>query len=50
VEAAVRVLSGDKVPAEIMLPVEVVDRDNCEAWDLPYAQRPLPDWSAYVSG
>jgi ribose transport system substrate-binding protein len=50
VEAAARVLSGEKVPAEIMLPVEVVDRGNCEAWDLPYAQRPLPDWAAYVSG
>jgi ribose transport system substrate-binding protein len=50
VEAAARVLSGEKVPAEIMLPVEVVDRGNCEAWDLPYAQRPLPDWAKYVSG
>jgi ribose transport system substrate-binding protein len=50
VEAAVRVLSGEKVPAEIVLPVEVVDRGNCEAWGLPYAQRPLPDWAAYVSG
>ena len=37
VEAAVRVLSGEKVPAEILLPVEVVDRSNCDAWDLPYA-------------
>ncbi len=50
VEAAIRVLSGEKVPAEIVLPVEIVDRANCAAWDLPYAQRPLPEWSAYVSG
>jgi ribose transport system substrate-binding protein len=48
VEAAVRVLSGDTVPSEILLPVEVVDRFNCGAWDLPYAQRPLPDWADYV--
>ena len=48
VEAAVRVLSGDTVPSEILLPVEVVDRSNCGAWDLPYAQRPLPDWADYV--
>jgi ribose transport system substrate-binding protein len=48
VEAAVRVLSGETVPAEIVLPVEVVDRANCAAWDLPYAERPLPEWSAYV--
>jgi ribose transport system substrate-binding protein len=50
VEAAVRVLSGEKVPAEIVLPVEVVDRANCDAWDLPYARRPLPDWATCVSG
>ncbi|TMJ73551.1 MAG: sugar ABC transporter substrate-binding protein [Alphaproteobacteria bacterium] len=50
VEAAVRVLSGERVPAEILLPVEVVDRTNCAAWDLPYEQRPLPEWSAYVRG
>jgi ribose transport system substrate-binding protein len=50
VEAAVRVLSGERVPAEILLPVEVVDRTNCAAWDLPYAQRPLPEWAAYVRG
>ena len=49
VEAAIRVLSGERVPAEIVLPVEVVDRANCEAWDLPYEHRPLPDWSTYVS-
>jgi ribose transport system substrate-binding protein len=50
VEAAVRVLSGETVPAEILLPVEVVDRTNCDAWDLPYARRPLPDWADYVKG
>jgi ribose transport system substrate-binding protein len=50
VEAAVRVLSGERVPSELILPIEVVDRSNCDAWDLPYAQRPLPNWAAYVSG
>jgi ABC-type sugar transport system substrate-binding protein len=50
VEAAVRVLSGQAVPGEIMLPVEIVDRGNCAAWDRPYEQRPLPEWSAYVTG
>jgi ribose transport system substrate-binding protein len=49
VEAAVRVLSGEKVPTEITLPVEVVDAGNCAAWDLPYADRPLPDWSVCVA-
>ncbi len=47
-EAAVRVLQGETVPAEIMLPVEVVDSSNFAAWDLPYAERHLPDWDAHV--
>jgi ribose transport system substrate-binding protein len=48
VEAACRVLSGETVPAEIMLPAQIVDRSNCRAWDLPYAERPLPDWEGCV--
>lgn len=47
-EAAVRILRGEEVPAEVMLPVEIVDRANCAAWDRPYAERPLPDWDAHV--
>jgi len=47
-EAAIRVLSGESVPGEIMLPVEVVDRGNCRAWDRPYQDRPLPEWDALV--
>jgi len=41
-EAAVRYLRGEQVPREIMLPVEIVDRANCAAWDLPFETRPLP--------
>jgi len=41
-------LRGETVPAEILLPVEVVDRANCGARDLPYAERSLPEWSHYV--
>ncbi len=48
VEAAVRVLNGEKVPAQVMLPVEVVDRSNCVSWDRPYEERPLPEWNACV--
>jgi ribose transport system substrate-binding protein len=49
-EAAVRLLAGERIPQEIMLPVEVVDRSNCGAWDRPYGERALPEWSAYVKG
>jgi ribose transport system substrate-binding protein len=40
-ECAIRHLRGEKVPAEISLPVAIVDRDNCHLWDRPYEQRPL---------
>lgn len=41
-ECAVRHLRGERVPANIELPAEIVDRHNCEAWDLPYEQRLMP--------
>ena len=47
-EAAVRYLNGETVPHEIMLPVEIVDRANCAAWDLPFEARALPEWDAIV--
>ena len=47
-EAAVRYLNGETVPREIMLPVEIVDRANCAAWDMPFEARALPTWDAIV--
>jgi ribose transport system substrate-binding protein len=41
-ECAVRHLRGEAVPAKIELPVEIVDRGNCQRWDLPFEQRPMP--------
>jgi len=49
VEAAVRVLKGGSVPSELVLPAEIVDRFNCEAWDRPYEARPLPEWHRLVA-
>jgi ribose transport system substrate-binding protein len=43
-EAAIRHLRGERVPAEILLPVQVVDAANCAAWDRPLAERALPSW------
>jgi len=34
-EAAIRHLRGETVPAEIILPVQVVDRTNYQPWDRP---------------
>ncbi|WP_417670394.1 sugar ABC transporter substrate-binding protein [Roseibium sp.] len=45
-EAAIRMLSGKSVPKVIELPAEIVDARNCDLWDRPYEERPLPDWAA----
>jgi ribose transport system substrate-binding protein len=44
VEAAVRHLRGEKIPADIILPVEIVDRSNYAAWDRPLDERECPRW------
>ncbi len=49
VQAAVRILKGQAVPTEIELPAEIIDSENCEVWDLPYDQRPLPEWEMITS-
>jgi ribose transport system substrate-binding protein len=41
-ECAIRHLRGQPVPAEIALPVQIVDRRNFHLWDLPYGERSLP--------
>jgi ribose transport system substrate-binding protein len=40
-ECALRHLRGEKVPATIELPVQIVDRSNCQQWNRPYAERPV---------
>jgi ribose transport system substrate-binding protein len=49
-EAALRHLRGQPVPAEIMLPVQVVDRANCGPWDRPLEARECPRWEDAVRG
>lgn len=48
VQAAVRILDGLPVPELIELPAEIVDASNCDAWDRPYEERPLPLWENVV--
>jgi ribose transport system substrate-binding protein len=43
-EAAVRHLRGEAIPSEIILPVQVVDADNCAHWKRPFEQRLCPSW------
>ena len=47
-EAAIRHLRGERVPAEILLPVQVVDAANCEPWDCPLEERTAPRWEDVV--
>lgn len=47
-EAAIRHLRGERVPAEIILPVRIVDATNYQAWDRPFEERQCPGWDDVV--
>ncbi len=47
-EAVLRPLRREKVPAEVMLPVQIVDRTNYAHWDKPFAARECPRWEDVV--
>lgn len=46
--AVLRHLAGQKVPREIMVPAELIDRGNCARWKVPFAERPCPAWEEIV--
>ena len=48
--AALRHLRGEPVPREILLPAQVVDGANHQAWLVPIEDRPLPAWDAVIRG
>jgi ribose transport system substrate-binding protein len=43
--AAVRHLKKEPLPEKMMLPAEVIDKTNYEAWLVPVDQRTCPEWS-----
>ena len=47
-EAAIRHLHGERLPAEIILPVRIVDASNYEPWDRPFEERECPRWEDVV--
>lgn len=47
-EAAIRHLKGEKLPARILLPVDIVDRTNCDVWDKPFEARAPIRWDEVV--
>jgi ribose transport system substrate-binding protein len=46
--AAVRCLAGAPLPERIILPTEVIDRSNYQAWLTPVDQRTCPEWADVV--
>jgi ribose transport system substrate-binding protein len=48
-ECAIRHLQGEQVPGEIMLPAQIVDRDNYSFWNKPFAERECPSWREVVT-
>lgn len=48
-EAALRHLRGERVPREIILPVQIVDRANCAAWDKPWEDRVCLSWEGALA-
>jgi ribose transport system substrate-binding protein len=47
-QAALRHLKGEKLPDKIMLPAEIIDKTNYQAWMIPVADRPCPKWEDSV--
>jgi ribose transport system substrate-binding protein len=47
-EAAVRYLNGERVPKQILLPVQVVHKENCAPWDRSIEDRECPAWDSVV--
>ncbi|MBU2980196.1 sugar ABC transporter substrate-binding protein [Lentibacter algarum] len=49
VVAAARHLRGEEVPANISLPVVIVNQGNVDPWLLEPEQKPTPDWDAVIA-
>src|SRR4029077_1534324 len=46
--AAVRYLTHEPLPDKVILPAEIIDQSNYEAWLVPVEQRSCPEWSDFV--
>ena len=46
--AALRYLHRETLPDKVMLPAEIIDKSNYQAWLVPVAQRTCSDWAALV--
>jgi len=48
-EAAYRLLKGEKLPPELLLPVVLVDKSNAQAWNIAVEQRKPPVWEKVLA-
>ena len=48
-EAAYRILKGEKVPSELLLPVVLVDKSNAQVYNVPPEQRKPPVWDQVLA-
>jgi ribose transport system substrate-binding protein len=46
--AALRYLRHEQLPDKIMLPADVIDKSNYQAWLVPVRERTCPEWSEVV--
>jgi ribose transport system substrate-binding protein len=46
--AAVRYLNHESLPDKVILPAEVIDKNNYKAWLVPVEQRTCPEWGEFV--
>jgi ribose transport system substrate-binding protein len=46
--AAVRQLEHETLPDRVILPADVIDKSNYQAWLIPIAQRSCPDWPEFT--
>ena len=46
--AALRHLKGEPLPEKILLPAEIIDKTNYQAWLVPVDQRACPEWADVV--
>jgi ribose transport system substrate-binding protein len=46
--AVLRALAGQRVPTEILVPAELIDRSNIGRWKVPMIDRPCPAWDEIV--
>jgi ribose transport system substrate-binding protein len=47
--AAVRHLNHESLPEKVILPAEIIDKTNYEAWLVPVEQRSCPQWAEFLA-